>query len=823
MARATMASLFGCFLSFVMVNVVLLTLMDTDRPVRTIHPVSPLATWSVVSFAREGISLQQAYKVDLMDVFRHARYIPARLPQETIFRNELHDPATIDTKKTNIKIHIQKRRGSKNRNIILAYNKTEGKEATIRNEENTRKSIQLEHRATEFNHSVDNTVSEMNKNTQKPNEKTESEIRPSKKEVNTPKASTAVEKWKRILNMPTDGYHSFNTSISDSLPIHRGYPDYRPEGCKYITYDVNKLPKASIIVIFHNEARSTLLRTVHSILDRTPDSLLEELLLVDDASTFPWLHEPLQDYIDHFFKVRLIRLTNRQGLIRARMRGADEAVGEVLVFLDAHTEVGVDWLEPHLTRIKSSRTTLTVPEMDIIKYDSFVIQAPADIYHGSFEWDMTFRYKLYPKYRQEKRSLNIEPMVSPVMVGCAHAIDRDYFYETGAYDLGMNIWGGENIEHSFRLWMCGGRVEILPCSHVGHVFKPKLPYSFGGKADTIIKGNIIRTAEVWMGDYKNNYYALTAELPPIDLDTLAERKKIKEKLKCKSFDWYLKNIIPELVVPPRRAVHFGKVMRADDESKCLDYLQYLKKLVVLDCDDIPDSDEYFMIDRDGNLTYKEKDISRATASKYDKWTWDGTTSQIKTVGHEDCLTYNATNNVVFASNCANDDTNQRWKFRYHFKFDKVHSIYDVVKNATAPPRSSLFFGQLKHIGTSLCLDVQEDYGYKMIPCSQQPRHKQSIHLDRDSRLIHEKYCFRVSVNNDLQIVECGLDDPSKDTIWEYDPRIKFLKVKNKNICLIYNPTIGNKLLYKQCNTKRSFHKWKFSFDFRKRNTTLQHF
>ena len=46
----------------------------------------------------------------------------------------------------------------------------------------------------------------------------------------------------------------------------------------------DSLPTASVILCFHDEAWSTLLRTVHSILDTVPRAYLKEIILVDDLS-----------------------------------------------------------------------------------------------------------------------------------------------------------------------------------------------------------------------------------------------------------------------------------------------------------------------------------------------------------------------------------------------------------------------------------------------------------------------------------------------------------------------------------------------------------
>lgn len=77
--------------------------------------------------------------------------------------------------------------------------------------------------------------------------------------------------------------NAFNAYASDLISIHRSLPDVRDPGCRKLAYTAKDIT-ASVVMCFHNEAWSVLLRSVHSILDRSPPHLLKEIILVDDFS-----------------------------------------------------------------------------------------------------------------------------------------------------------------------------------------------------------------------------------------------------------------------------------------------------------------------------------------------------------------------------------------------------------------------------------------------------------------------------------------------------------------------------------------------------------
>lgn len=129
-----------------------------------------------------------------------------------------------------------------------------------------------------------------------------------------------------------DSRYNINVTNSDLQSLDRAVPDVRPPICRHFAYDVDSLPVASVIIPFYNEALTMLLRTVHSILNRSPDRLLAEIILVDDCSTDEHLKEPLDAYLRLLPKVTVIRNRRRVGLIVSRMTGARAARGPVLVF-----------------------------------------------------------------------------------------------------------------------------------------------------------------------------------------------------------------------------------------------------------------------------------------------------------------------------------------------------------------------------------------------------------------------------------------------------------------------------------------------------------
>ncbi|XP_074684319.1 polypeptide N-acetylgalactosaminyltransferase 5 [Strix aluco] len=344
---------------------------------------------------------------------------------------------------------------------------------------------------------------------------------------------------------------NFNVYLSDLIPVDRAVADTRPAGCSEQRVH-DDLPTTTIIMCFVDEVWSTLLRSVHSVLSRSPPHLIQEVILVDDFSTKEYLKEKLDKYMSRFPKVKILHLKERHGLIRARLAGAQIAKGAVLTFLDSHVECNVGWLEPLLERVRLSRAKVACPVIEVISDKDMSYMTVDNFQRGIFTWPMNFGWRQIPQEVIEKNKIKETDIIRcPVMAGGLFSIDKKYFFELGTYDPGLDVWGGENMEISFKVWMCGGEIEIVPCSRVGHIFRNDNPYSFPKDRVRTVERNLARVAEVWLDEYKELFYghAYHLVLKNLDVGDLTQQIQLRKKLRCKSFRWYLENVYPDLEAP----------------------------------------------------------------------------------------------------------------------------------------------------------------------------------------------------------------------------------------------------------------------------------
>ncbi|XP_070580716.1 polypeptide N-acetylgalactosaminyltransferase 13-like [Ptychodera flava] len=475
----------------------------------------------------------------------------------------------------------------------------------------------------------------------------------------------------------------FNLMVSNRISNDRSLPDYRPKGCLKKSYP-HQLPKTSVIIVYHNEAWSVLMRTVHSVIKRSPRHLLEEVILIDDASTKEYLGRPLEDYISTLpVPVRVHHAKERRGLIGARLKGAELAKAPVLTFLDSHCECSKGWLEPLLDRIAANRSTVVCPVINQIDDRTFAFVNSTDVTHvGGFDWNVIFNWYYVPDREKERIGGDTSaPVRSPTMAGGLFSIDKSYFEELGTYDPEFEFWGGENIELSLKIWMCGGTLEFVPCSHVGHVFRKHNPHKYKNTTYNVVGRNNHRLVEVWLDEYKYLYYANQPENMKIDPGDLAPRKKLRQDLKCKSFRWFLENIYPES--------HYNFAFSGVGQ---------LKNLGMGHCLDVGKAA------RHGANEFKGRDAVNVTANKVELWPCHEGKVQlfIQTDKKEFrfmhmCLDYNVQFSYTFLYECHGKGSNQEWvhnqetKTLYHpasrLCMDKPeqNSMLPTMKECTGAP------------------------------------------------------------------------------------------------------------------------------------------
>ncbi|KAK1875713.1 Polypeptide N-acetylgalactosaminyltransferase 5 [Dissostichus eleginoides] len=236
----------------------------------------------------------------------------------------------------------------------------------------------------------------------------------------------------------------FNVYLSDKIPVDRAIPDTRPDMCaQNLVHD--DLPSTSVIFCFvdeHQRLSEGAARQVHGSVP----------------------------------KVRILRLKERQGLIRARIAGADIAQGEVLTFLDSHIECNVGWLEPLLERIYLDRKKVPCPVIEVVSDKDMSYMLVDNFQRGIFKWPLVFGWSALPEEYIKKNNMSISDPIRCLEASLTCCLILPFE----------------------QIWMCGGEIEIIPCSRVGHIFRGQNPYKFPKDRQKTVERNLARVAEVWL-------------------------------------------------------------------------------------------------------------------------------------------------------------------------------------------------------------------------------------------------------------------------------------------------------------------------------------
>merc|ERR1719160_2454277 len=188
------------------------------------------------------------------------------------------------------------------------------------------------------------------------------------------------------------------------------------------------------------------------------------------------------------------------------MQGVEAAKAPVIVFMEAHCIVNRDWLQPLLQRIVDDPKSLAMPNLDVIPQDNWELYYPGHPGHWRFEWNLNLIFTNPDPSLHDRR----EPFPTPATSGGIFAMRKDWFQHLGLYDGAMLEWGGDHVEMTMKVWRCGGRIEIVPCSRIGHLFRDPAHRPYDVDVNQVVR-NYARLARIWAKDHLKFFYSMKPE------------------------------------------------------------------------------------------------------------------------------------------------------------------------------------------------------------------------------------------------------------------------------------------------------------------------
>ncbi|KAG9347029.1 hypothetical protein JZ751_005956 [Albula glossodonta] len=259
---------------------------------------------------------------------------------------------------------------------------------------------------------------------------------------------------------------------------------------------------------------------------------------------------------------------------------------------------------------------------------------------------------------------------SPAMAGGLFAIERDFFFELGLYDPGLQIWGGENFEISYKIWQCGGKLLFVPCSRVGHIYRLQ-----GWQGNPPPAHNYVRVVEVWWDEYRDYFYASRPETQTLAHGDIGPLKKFREEHQCKSFKWFMEEIAYDITahypLPPKN-VDWGEI-RGLETSYCIDSMGHTnggnvemgpchrmggnQLFRINEANQIMQYDQCLTIGPDSSAVI----VTHCNQNEYTEWKYLKGLHRFTHIPTGKCLDRSDVLHKVFIAMCDDNKTSQKWE------------------------------------------------------------------------------------------------------------------------------------------------------------------
>jgi GT2 family glycosyltransferase len=288
---------------------------------------------------------------------------------------------------------------------------------------------------------------------------------------------------------------------------------------------------ASVIIPACNEG-DMLHMTVENVLENQ-GALPFEILIVDDGST----DGSCDRYRDATGgKIRVLQ-GGQLGVARARNLGAQEATGEMLVFLDGHCTVSPAWLDRLAAAMRARDVALVSPAFTRLKESKPV---GLGIGWASPLLDIAW-------YEPLRNS----PYEIPLACGACQAFPADAFDAIGRFEEGFTRWGYEDVEIALRCWLLGYRVVGQPQALVKHWFRETRNYTVD---DTLILYNLFRMVRMHFSEGRMHQVVEAASPLPQTGDALkllgeSDIEDLRNEMlsvRMRDDDWFFSTFQPEL-------------------------------------------------------------------------------------------------------------------------------------------------------------------------------------------------------------------------------------------------------------------------------------